>query len=136
MNAAATPDVSFVVVQCISSRTGLRKIPPPTPVRPESKPITAPRHSAIQIGTTVASSFSAATLALRNNRTALYRSTMPTIDLYIESGKVRLPPMNDAGIEAAAKGQKVRQEKKPARKKRMVTKRETMILRVKEVGFM
>src|SRR5258708_37280235 len=81
MNAAATPEVSFVVVQCISSSTGLRKMPPPTPVSPESIPMTAPKHTAIQIGTTAASSLSVTDLALKNNRTALYSSTMPTIEL-------------------------------------------------------
>ena len=50
MNATATPDVSLVLAQFIMSSTGLKKMPPPTPVRPESKPITAPIQSAATSG--------------------------------------------------------------------------------------
>src|ERR1041384_5526163 len=44
--------------------------------------------------------------------------------------------MNDAGIEAAAKGQNTRQEKNPARWNRIVPTTATMMFRINAVGFM
>ena len=46
MNAAETPAVLRTSAQPASSNSGLRKIPPPTPVNPDSKPIAAPKPSA------------------------------------------------------------------------------------------
>src|SRR5687767_6471449 len=48
MKGAATPDVARVSAQPAYRRSGLRKIPPPTPVIPETNPITSPVGSATQ----------------------------------------------------------------------------------------
>ena len=50
MNAAATPPVSRVSAQPMNSRSGLRKMPPPVPVRPASSPIPAPQTIATSVG--------------------------------------------------------------------------------------
>src|SRR5436190_9187935 len=50
MNGAATAEVCLVAAQPIIRRSGERKMPPPTPVRPERKPNTAPTSIAKTIG--------------------------------------------------------------------------------------
>src|SRR5690625_6548929 len=42
INAAAIPDITFISAHRNSNNRGLRKIPPPTPVRPDRKPSPAP----------------------------------------------------------------------------------------------
>ena len=42
INNAATPEAFFTVVQFAEIIIGDRKIPPPTPIRPETIPITEP----------------------------------------------------------------------------------------------
>src|SRR5436305_8161756 len=51
MNAAATPDICRVSAQPARSTRGLRKIPPPTPVMPDSSPMPAPSATARGTGT-------------------------------------------------------------------------------------
>src|SRR5574343_106955 len=43
INAAATPEMTRSGAQRISSMSGLRNTPPPTPVRPDRKPNPAPQ---------------------------------------------------------------------------------------------
>lgn len=47
---ADSPDDWRVSAHPITSKSGERKIPPPVPVNPESKPIAAPERSAAQSG--------------------------------------------------------------------------------------
>ena len=42
INKADTAAVSFISAQCSSSNRGLKKIPPPTPIIPETNPRIAP----------------------------------------------------------------------------------------------
>ena len=42
MKAAETPADSFAPAQFLNSNSGVRKMPPPDPVSPESSPIPAP----------------------------------------------------------------------------------------------
>ena len=42
MKLAATPEITLMGAQWKNTKIGLRKIPPPTPVRPDRKPNPAP----------------------------------------------------------------------------------------------
>jgi hypothetical protein len=55
INAAETPTDCLIVAQPFSSKMGLRKIPPPTPVSPDNSPITIPRATDNQFGTALTS---------------------------------------------------------------------------------
>ena len=45
MKAAATPEVTRVLAQPIINTSGLKKIPPPTPVSPDINPIRLPPNA-------------------------------------------------------------------------------------------
>src|SRR5881409_33090 len=85
MNGAATPDVARVSAQPIDKSSGLRKIPPPTPVRPDRNPIAAPHASAAHMGGRCVS-LTIGLSADRSIHTAAYRSTTPTMILYQREG--------------------------------------------------
>jgi hypothetical protein len=51
INAADVPDVGRVPAHLVNSSRGLRKIPPPVPVSPDSSPITPPEAIAGAVGT-------------------------------------------------------------------------------------
>ena len=54
INAAAVPDACLTVVQPKKIISGDRKIPPPVPVKPESKPIKAPpKKATIRLTSTI-----------------------------------------------------------------------------------
>ena len=50
MNAAVGAALSRTVAHPASTSSGLRKMPPPTPVRPDSRPMPAPTTSASGTG--------------------------------------------------------------------------------------
>jgi hypothetical protein len=50
MKAAEVPDVGRVPAQPVNSSKGLRKIPAPVPVNPESRPIAPPQVTAGSVG--------------------------------------------------------------------------------------
>jgi len=51
MKGAARPEAARVSAHPAKSSTGLRKMPPPVPVRPESSPMAAPMPTAGSVGT-------------------------------------------------------------------------------------
>src|SRR5438270_441039 len=69
MKAADTPADSRVSAHRINRRSGERKMPPPTPVSPESRPINAPQAIAARSGTPLMGSL------LTRLQTSLYVST-------------------------------------------------------------
>ena len=71
----------------------------------------APQTSAI--GTGIGLDVSAT--GFQTNRTAAISNIAPTMILNVGSGSVSHPPIKAAGTEASAKGQKMDQEKQPAR---------------------
>src|SRR3954466_13677597 len=103
MNGAATADVARVSAQPIYKSRGLRKIPPPTPVRPDRNPIVAPHKRAAHIGGRCVS-LTIGLSADRNIQTAAYRRTTPTMTLYQRVGRIMAPPRKAAGIETTANG--------------------------------
>src|SRR3982750_3895043 len=88
--------------------SGVRKIPPPVPVRPERNPKPAP--------TPIAIGFVGATVSLGSprrkiNRAAEKRSTSPIRILRIEAEGWIYPPKYAAGTDSSANGQNNFQEK-------------------------
>src|SRR5688572_1624467 len=112
MNIAEIPAAVFVSDQFINSRIGVRKIPPPTPTRPESKPTIAPMTSAIQM---YGWRDSASDFQFHARRIAATINTTPRTILYAVVGSVIVPPMYANGIDVTANGRNVRHEKNPAR---------------------
>src|SRR3546814_1110518 len=80
MKAAATPEVARGFSQPRSRMSGLRKMPPPVPVRPASRPSTAPAGRLIQSGG-VWTGRSAMALGFHSRRKAAHHRTMPTSGL-------------------------------------------------------
>src|SRR3982750_2180979 len=135
MKGAATAEVARVSDQPMWRSSGLRKIPPPTPVRPERNPIASPditaAHNAGGRGSRD-TDFNAD----RNIQTAAYRSTTPTSTLYQRAGRAVAPPTNAAGMDATANGQNKSHLNNPARWNFTVATAETRMLRASAVGFM
>src|ERR1041385_2704401 len=67
MKGAATAEVCLVPAQPAISSSGLRKMPPPTPVSPESNPRPPPMSMASASGGSRTSRISSPTLALRHS---------------------------------------------------------------------
>ena len=86
INNAETADACFVFAHLEKSKRGVRKIPPPVPVRPERNPIPEPTASAVGKGggTTAGGS-----PRRKNNRTAEKSSTSPMTILKIPAGNWR-----------------------------------------------
>ena len=80
MKAATTPDVRRGSSQALRIISGLRKIPPPVPVRPASAPSTAPAGKVIP-HEGCRTSRSARTLGCHSSRAAAAQSRMPTSGL-------------------------------------------------------
>ena len=55
INKAEIPAAFFVSAQLNKSKIGVKKMPPPTPTNPETKPKTAPINKQIQTGGAVGS---------------------------------------------------------------------------------
>src|SRR5207302_8404201 len=86
INNAETADACFVFAQLEKSRRGVRKIPPPVPVRPERNPMPEPTASAAGKGGEVTAGGSP---RRKNNRTA-EKSRMRPIKIFkIRAGKWR-----------------------------------------------
>jgi len=81
MKGAATAEVSFVLAQPSISSSGLRKMPPPTPVSPDSRPSTAPIAIASAIGGSRTGRISSPARPLSQSCQAAYSSTTPTSTL-------------------------------------------------------
>src|SRR3954454_25076527 len=112
INNAETAAAVLVRAQRISSSSGVRKIPPPVPVRPDSKPKPAPiDRAAGSEGWPATSSLA----GFSRKRAAESSKTTPTRILKMRVGKLKYPPRKANGIESSAKGQKRDQEKCPAR---------------------
>ena len=73
---AVTAAASLVSAQRQKTSTGVRKIPPPVPVRPEIRPITPPMNRARVKGGVRIDTVS---LAVKTSRTAESNSTIPRI---------------------------------------------------------
>ena len=90
INVAEIPETVLGSAQRSSNSKGLKKIPPPTPTRPDKKPNAAPTKSSTGIATgRMASTVRA--LALSNERHAAYKSTSPTTGLYQYAGNSTQP---------------------------------------------
>src|SRR5687767_11666114 len=109
MNNAEMPAVVLVSDQCINKSIGVRKMPPPTPTRPESNPIPAPMIRAIQILGGSTSLLSEANF--HASRNAAKSRTKPSTILYTFVGSLIIPPMDANGIDVAANGQNMLHEK-------------------------
>src|SRR5512135_464723 len=111
MNAAVGAALSRTVAHPASTSSGLRKIPPPTPVSPDNRPMPAPIASASGTGggpvTSRALTFDV--IVSVNSRTAEYSSTAPTSAPNHATGRWMRPPTNAIGTEVAANGRKSRQ---------------------------
>ncbi len=133
MNAPERPAASRVAVQPESTSSGVRKMPPPVPLRPASSPIPAPAATPGSNGTPGRSSSLVGTMAVARRQAPASR-TAATSGRYSSPGSWMLPPMNAIGIEPAASGQRLRHGRWPARVKRMMTIVATKRLRTRAVG--
>src|ERR1700730_16968882 len=95
-----------------NSKSGVRKIPPPVPVRPDRNPRPAP--TPIATGREGSAMFGGS-LRREIKRTAEKSSTNPIRILQPEADGCKWPPKYAAGIESSAKGQNNLQLKCPAR---------------------
>ena len=117
--------------QPMKSKSGVRKMPPPVPVKPESKPIKAPVASAASSGGALAG---LSVLACTNKRTAETKSAAPSSNLKPAVGKLMAPPMKAQGTAKAAKGHRRAQEKCPARQNCHAAMAETKMFSAKALG--
>src|SRR5690625_5800781 len=114
INAAAIPDITFISAHRNSNNRGLRKIPPPTPVRPDRKPSPAPAvNNTARCGRALIEA--GALRAQTKDRHAEYNSTAPTTGWETWPGKVIAPPTSASGAAVRAKGQNNRHEHAPIR---------------------
>src|SRR5438445_8161755 len=94
INMAEMAEAVFVRAQCMKITSGVKKIPPPVPVRPESKPSPAPTPNA----TGFVGGFGSPSAGGRNkNLAAENSSTSPTSTLKMWPGKFHQPPRNAIG---------------------------------------
>ena len=135
MNNAATPEAFFTVVQFAEIIIGDRKTPPPTPIKPETMPITDPIVSpyAICIGFVVDSV--RLTYSLNKSRKEETIRNKPAINLKNLGLRVRYPPRNAIGTEAIMKVKNIFLSKYPAFRNLMEVIDATTILSISEVGF-
>ena len=132
MKSALTAAAFFAVAQRISNNNGVRKMPPPVPVSPASRPSAPPVPSA------TGSDGGPATICSRGSstsRTAENKSTAPTSTLNALAGSATAPPTNASGTASSANGQNSRHEKCPARKNCTLPIVATRMFSASAVGF-
>src|ERR1051325_1518815 len=131
---AAAPTASSVLAQRIRSKRGLKKMPPPIPTIPATKPMAAPAGIASQIGT--ARVFASLTTPIpKNNRMVTNTSTSPRTNRYEDGFNFVLAAKNAAGMEPSAKRQDKRQTNIPERYDRTTTTRATSTVNDRISGF-
>src|ERR1700736_972183 len=128
MNNAETAAACRMWAHRKNKRRGVRKIPPPVPVRPERNPTAAPvpRATGALGGVTIGGS-----PRRKIKRTAEKRRTTPIKSFRIEAGTCKYPPRYAAGIESNANGQNKLQEKWRARQNWKAPIEATRILRTR-----
>lgn len=104
--------VAFTGAHFINKIKGVKKIPPPVPVRPAKNPIPAPEDT---LTDGCISTISYGSFILNKNRTAENKRIAPTNISKISAGKFKYPPAKAAGIDKTTNGQVNFHEKWPAR---------------------
>ena len=132
MKSAETAAAVLVRARRMSKSSGVRKMPPPVPVRPDSSPSPAPIE--IAAGREGSRTTSSAP-GRRRKRAAENQSTRPTEALKTCVGRLMQPPRNADGIERTAKGQNSRHEECPARQNCHAPMLATRILSSSAVGL-
>lgn len=135
MKKLAAADASLTLTQRRKISAGQRKIPPPTPATPETKPIKAPN------GTPIAhtrfdeaggrTSYSALAKKMRSDAA---KRQMPSKPLKVSFGREICAPKKTAGTAAAIKGRTMRGRKCPARLKSVNVMADTARLQKRAVA--
>src|SRR2546425_8763833 len=101
MKSAETAAACRICAQPQNRRSGVRKIPPPVPVKPERNPRPAPIPIAVGFDGDVTS---AGSLRRKTKRAAEKSSTTPIKILSTDADGCRYPPKYAAGIDSNANG--------------------------------
>jgi hypothetical protein len=132
MNSAETADAVFVLAHPINMTSGVKKIPPPVPVKPAKSPNPAPTPYEMGFDGARGCGFS---FGSSKNFTADNSKMIPTRILKKEVGRLRYPPIKAKGIDRMAKGQKKLQEKCPALQNCHVPTQATVMFNTKAIGL-
>ena len=127
-----------VGAQCANSSSGVRKIAPPVPVRPDTQPMAAPASSAAHSGggaTCPLASTVVARPAVRHSCTAAASSTSASSRWYHSAGNCRRAAKYAQGTEATTKGSTRRQGTRRAMPKRAMPMPATRMLSASAVGL-
>lgn len=135
MKSAATPEAFFTEVQLVMIMIGERKIPPPTPIKPEKSPITEPIPNPHGRGIGLVLFAEVLKYSRKNSIHADTIRNRPAISLKYAGLIEMYPPINAIGKAVIINDKNTFLSNCPAFIKLIDAMEATTILSINEVGF-